>query len=665
VITLSAKRKISLLILILTGSSTCAFAQEVTLRNKRAGEAKHELRQDNLLEPPLLARARALAASTAVEAFKWEDRQAAVRVISQASDLLWDSDPDRSRMWLKRAWELADDLVAEDADDTSSRYRTDSAQSKARTIILAVAQRRDPQLFDSFLEQLANEKEKIGSESRRGIFEDRNARSEQLLNLALAIVKSDPTAAANLAERSLNDGVSFQLQRVLFLLRQSDEVAANRVFDAALNRLAKAFSHPSEGQIIASYLFAPGYIVGVSSDNAISLAIDTQLPASYKTPAEADPARARRFLAIIQQNMLMMPSPSSTANPSLRAQEFIALRNSLIDGFKRYAPELLIPIEQRLSQLIPDLAPARTNNRLPEGIRDNLLSGNLAGADEKRLNKLYVEGLEAAADKEIDPIARKLAYVQAALATAADDLELGRKIAAKIQEKELREQVLSFLVYRTALTTLEKGQLDTAINLAAETKPMQRALVLVTAAQRLLAARYKKNEGHTVNYRIRALELLSDTERILKLDNNSIDELHIRLGFIAAVAPLDSIRAFNSFNDVVTAINKTNSFDPTDTNAPRIANLGSFSSQSLLPRIRSGYGLRDALVPLVRADFEGAVYAASRLSAPAVRGTCMMEIAQIYLERADGESKVTIHTETNNPSLMLKNISVNSSPPHH
>jgi hypothetical protein len=50
-----------------------------------------------------------------------------------------------------------------------------------------------------------------------------------------------------------------------------------------------------------------------------------------------------------------------------------------------------------------------------------------------------------------------------------------------------------------------------------------------------------------------------------------------------------------------------------------------------LPRVRAGYGLKDALGPLARADFEGAVAAAGKLNPPAVRGTSMLEIARAVL----------------------------------
>ena len=626
--------KISLLLLLalLATSGAHSFAQEKSRpRGKKAGETKEDVQSGGLRESQLQLRLRArdLAASTAEEALKWDDKQAAVRVLAQAADLLWADAPDRSRAWLTQAWEMTGVVTEEAADNATRRYRNNSPQSGARASVLAVAQKRDRPFADRLLEQLADDKEISRHESRRGIFDDRSARSEQLLNMALAAVERDPGMAAGLAERSLVDGVSFQLQSFLIVLRSHDINAANRVFDAALDRLATGFAHPSEGQVIASYMFTPGRVFGAGSDNTTALAVGTQAPVSEKTPAESDPARARRFLSIMQKILLSMPAPSTTANPSQSAQEFVTLAGSLANGFKLYAPELWQPIEQRVAQVMPDLAPASADHRTPSPVREKLKAA--AGADEKEINRLYVEGLEEAAERETDPIARKLAYVRAALATTPDTLERGRGLASKIDEAELREQVVSFLVYRAALMSLERGRLDEAVKLAAEARPVERAIVLITAAQRMTAERPDENAEQAIGLRFRALDLLSEAEKLLRRDDLPSAALRVRLGLVAALAPFDAPRALEALSGVVAAVNKTDSFDPADSNAPRIANLDDSSAQSLVPRIRSGFGFKDALTLLARADFEGTAMTAAKLTAPAVRGACMLEIARSIL----------------------------------
>lgn len=624
--------KISLLLPLLAAAGAGALAQEADQPGgRKAGAAKVEAQSNAPTESNLRARARDLAEATADEAVKWDDKRAALRVLSGAADLLWEDNPERSRAWLTRAWDLTGEVTAEEEGNDTRRYRSNSPQAGDRAAVLAVAQRRDRELSERFLEQLTDEKEQSRHDSRRGIFDDRTARSEQLLNLALATVESDPAAAAALAERSIADGISFQLQAALLALRARDAAAADRVFDAALNRLSTGFAHASEGQVIASYLFTPGRVFGAGGGSTTALAVGTQTNLPPKTPAEADPARARRFLGVMQRVLLSMPVPSATADPSRSAQEFATLAGSLAAGFKHYEPELWLPVEQRLAQLIPDLAPARPDGKLPSSARANLASRAAAGADARELNRLYVDGLEAAAEKETDPLARKLAYVEAALATVPEELERGLGLAGRIVERDLRDQVISFLVYRAALLALEKGLLDEAVSLSSKAKPVQRAIVLVTAAQRIAAGRAGKSDAKALGLTFRALDLLSEAEKLLKQDDLPAEAVRVRLGLVAALATLDAPRALEAFGGVVAAVNRTGSFDPSDAAAPRVAGLDGFSARALLPRIRGGYGLKDAVTPLARADLEGSVMAAGKLSRPAVRGVCMLEIARAIL----------------------------------
>jgi hypothetical protein len=627
--------------------TTLARPQEQRQEQAKSGSRKTEktgvkIPGDSSDESPQRGRARDLVSATADEAIKWDDHRATVRALSHAADLLWDDNPDLARAWLVRAWDLTTDLNKETAQSDTKKYRSSSPQAAGRATVLAVAQRRDKRLADRLIEQLNDEKEQAAYESQRGIFDDRSARSEQLLNMALASVESDPALAVSLAERSLADGISFQLQSVLIALRKRDVNAANRVFDAALASLASRFAHASEGQVIASYLFTPGRVFGAGSSNTTALALGTQTPTLQKTPAEADPTRARRFLTIMQQILLSMPAPSTTPDPSLSAQEFVTLAGSLADGFKAYSPDLWLPIEQRLTQFVQYRAPAREDNRLPPSFRDRVRSGSTYGASEEEINRSYVESLEEAADKEDDPIARKLAYVQAALATTPEDLARGRHIAAKIEETELRKQVVSFLTYRAALVMLEKGQLGEAITLASEAQPLQHAVILITAAQRIVAERPKREEVWQKSARnLRALDLLYNAEKLLKkeYDDGSSDALRIQMGLVAALAPLDTLRALDALSGVVVSINKSDSFDLNDSGAPRPVGLDGFAAQSLLPRVRSGYGIKDALAPLALADFEGTVSVVKKISAPAARGEALLEIAKTILDAGRGNGK--------------------------
>jgi hypothetical protein len=583
-------------------------------------------------ESSLRAQAQQLIGSAAAEAPKWDDERAAVRVLSKAADLLWDEDPLRARSWLTHAWELSR-KVRDKGDPRSAVRVRGTARSRARSEILSVAQKHDAAFARQLVDTLNEETEETEFKSQRGLFDDRSARSEQLLGLAAANVESNPAVAESLAERSLADGISFRLQEVLLKLRARDPKLADRLFDAALGALTTSFSQPSEGQVIASYLFTPGRVLAVDEHSRLQVSVNPLAPVLATTPAQADPARARRFLTVMQQRLLAMPPPSTAANPSAYAQDFLTLVKSLSGAYSRHAPDLWVPLQQRMVQFAPDAAVVRRPTAAePEATR----ASAAAGLNEAERHLRYLDDLEEAAGNETDPVARKLAYLKAALSTDINELERGRRLASKIEEKELREQAISFLSYRAALDALDKKRTEEALNLAGDAGPIQRATILISAAQAIAAERPRgETEWQTGSRNLRVLELLTEADKVLKReDDASGDALRVRLGLVAALAQADPIRAYSSMGEVVNLVNGMKSFDFMENTMPRVSGLGEPTAELLLPQIGGGYGITDAFKALARADLLGSVQLANRLTAPAGRGMILLEIGSSLLKTA-------------------------------
>jgi hypothetical protein len=594
---------------------------------KTTAAAEAELRASQLRQS-----ARALVFATAGEAAKWNDKAALVQTLSGAADLIWDEQPERSRAWLEQAWDVANTIEERSSVTAATHVRNRSERERARFAILDVAQRRDPQLAAKLVEQLASEREPADGGERRGPFDDRNARSEQLLSLAMSAVERNPKLAAALAERSLADGISYRLQQVLLSLRGRDAAAADHLFDAALSRLETRFTHVSEAHVLASYLFTPGRVMAAGEGGTLMLALDEQAAnTTTATPADADPKRARRFLNVIQ--LLLIRTPTMGADSPSTAIEVSVLINSLATAFERYAPDLWIALQQRLSQVAADLPPSTDDptSSLPESVR----AAAATGSDERELNRLYRESLEAAADSETNPVARKLAYVKAALAASEDELARGRRIAAKIDDADLREQVVSFLVYRAALFALNRGRVDEAVALADEARPLARSALLIAAASKMLDRDTAKG-GATEGARTRTREFLNTADALLKRAGVSAEATRVRLGLINTLARLDTASAFDMLNEVIESVNKSESENFMDGELPRSIGLDGFSAQLSLPRLRSGYGLRDVFRSLALKDFEAAASVADKLRVPEIRGACLLEVARAVLNSEGG-----------------------------
>jgi hypothetical protein len=241
---------------------------------------------------------------TAAEAPLWTNKQAAVLSLADAADLLWDENPGEGATWLKKAWDSIDQVSDSPKDERWKEFSTRSDRSDLRTAVLRVARKHDQKLVERFLKQLSEKQPEVKKD--RGAFDARTARSEQLLVLALQAVDTDPGLAFNLAEASLADGLSHDLQNVLTSLRKKSVPLSNQLFDLALARFSRSQPDASEAEVLAGYLFHAG--VSFSS-NATGQTMFVVNPLQQGVPpaAQSEPERARNFLAAVYQNIFRAP----------------------------------------------------------------------------------------------------------------------------------------------------------------------------------------------------------------------------------------------------------------------------------------------------------------------------------------------------------------------
>lgn len=637
------KRLPVLLFLSLALSPLCFAQGPVPTQNSSVPRTKLEANRnaDDLKR----ARVISLVEQTANEAMLWDDHRVAVVTLGEAADLLWD-ETSKARGWLIKAWDLIDQVDdRENSGDLRQIWRG-SQRSSLQTRILTVARNHDPQLAERFLK--AVEENQVSEKGERGAFDDVTARSEQLLRLALVSIDANPAAALNLAQRSLQDGISFNLQTVLLRLRQKDPNLANSLFDSALARLTSSSSAFRENQILASYLFKPGEVLTQLPNGSTTVAV-VQTPLLAKTPAEEDPNRAHRFLTVVQRLLLSSALPSEDQN--LQAGEFVLLATSLAQPFQIYAPELWPSIQARAAQFAAKLPPQASDSNA--SVAEEFREAIRGGASAEDLNRLQVELLEKEAERQGNSIARKLKFAEAALATQPKDTDYGKRLAGRIEnDDELRDQLITFLSYRAALTFLKDNNLPRAEEAALQIPPSsERALALIAVAQKLAALKPKSDEEKLLigNNRQHAIELLFEADKSLKRDGSSTQIAKIRLGKIAVSNLVDVSQAFSDFEQAIAAINRLDKFDPTDGSAPRFGIEGFRTTNLTIPRLEFGFGFRNAIEPLVKEDFDLTVAAIERLASPSVRGSCRLEIARQVLQSLPKPAPMKIARDKTQP----------------
>ncbi|MBA2493245.1 MAG: hypothetical protein H0V31_00945, partial [Acidobacteria bacterium] len=524
-----------------------------------------------------------MVTKTAEEATFWEDKKAAVEALADAADLLWEENAAQSAKWLLKAWNLIDEVPETPKDAKMSEFFNRSDKSGLRAAVLKVAYKHDTPLAEKFIKQLT---EKEPDEKKdKGAFDDKSVRSEQLLTLALQAVETNPNLAFNLAQRSLADGISFSFQTVLTSLRQKDVNLANRLFDAALARL----SSPDEAQILAGFLFKSGFTFAANSSGGMILAVN---PAQQNLPAvaQSEPNRAKNFLSASYQSFFARPILLDTPESKRKAENILLLANTIFGQYNTYAPELSQPIKAFLTQLQSQLYPNRQNQSSENKSR---LSSLPKDATKEETYEALIGDLEEKADKENDPIAKKIAYIRAANSTKPEDYKRGISIAKKIEDENLQEDVVSFLLYRAALHFVEKKEIETAEELAPQIKEtLRRSVAKIAIAQALLQPKTnKKIEQFQLDLeKQRAFALLSDVQRDLRNEDVSLNLIKTLFGTTAVLSKFDKTQGLSSLEQTVQMINKLDKFNLKDASAPKLGIDLSSTSSATVATPRIGFG---------------------------------------------------------------------------
>lgn len=562
---------------------------------------------------------------TAEEATFWEDKKKAVEALADAADLLWEENANQSAKWLTKAWNMIDQVSESPKDEKMRGFFNRSDKSDLQATVLKVAQKRDAQLAEKFLNQLS---EKEPDEKKdKGAFDDKSARSEQLLQLAQQAVETNPNMAFSLAERSLADGISFSLQNVLTELRKKDANLANRLFDAALARLTAT----EEAQILGGYLFKPGFTFANNSSGGMILVVN---PAQQNLPAVAnsEPNRAKNFLNTVYQTFFARPVLIDTPDGKRKAENILLLANFVFAQYNTYAPELAQPAQTFLTQLQSQLYPNKQNQSSENKSR---ISDLPKDATKEEIYEALIADLEEKADNETDPIAKKLAYIRAANSTKPEDYKRGISIAEKIEDKNLQQDVVSFLLYRAALHFVEKKEVETAEELTPRIKEtLRRSVAKIAVAQALLQPKTKKMEQTQIDLeKQRAFALLDDVRRDLRNEDTSFNLIKTMLGATTVLARFDKTQAVNSFEQTVQMINKLERFNLKDASAPKLGIDLSSTSGATVSTPQIGFGFSNAIEPLIETDFEQLASIVERFAAKETRGAGRLETARLFFQK--------------------------------
>ena len=236
--------------------------------------------------------------------------------------------------------------------------------------------------------------------------------------------------------------------------------------------------------------------------------------------AKSEPQRAKNFLIAAYQSLLNRPIPIDTTEGRQRGQKVLVFGDRNAGRYNALAPEFAVPARAFLAQLRTELFPGGETSPFSAASRSSLGSeGTTKPRTKEEIYEARLAELEERADKETNPIFKKLAYVEAALAPTHQDYQRAKRIAEKIADDNLRADAVSFVLYGAALFFVGKDDIETASGIVPQiTEGSRRAVVRIAIAQRLMAtATVEKIDPTQLTPELqRVFDLLSDVERDLK-----------------------------------------------------------------------------------------------------------------------------------------------------
>lgn len=509
-----------------------ALGFQVSAQIKPATPKSNQRTQESIAEQNALnLRIINILYQTADEAKGWDDVKVSSQTQAQIADLLWDFDAISAESYLIRAWDKA--KQAKESEEKSSRFRNYSNRVEVSREVLTIARKRQPELAEKWLKELSDLAEEDFSKRNKGLFDDRTARSAVLLQMAMQAVETDVQAAAALATESLRDGISFGFQSVLIKIQEKNPELAAQVFRTALRRInSVGITNANEIQILFSYLYTPGRInttADSTTQNNTIIAVGRNQP-RITSAAQLYPALAQEFVQTAARALLRMPFPPVGEEPEKSAREQYGIINAILSRFGNDSPELAQALQGRLAAIT-----ANANFSPPTQTAPKEITPIRQGEDRKDYQKRLLDEILEESEKISNPLQRDIFIAQGVLRSDAEQFEKAKSVAEHIDEKELQEQIINFLIYRKSFSLLKSDNFEDTYKLIQKTsEPRQKAAVLVIGGQKLVE---RKDF-------IQAQDWLLDAQKLFE-KNKSADEdwANIGFGLVFAYAQFNKIEA--------------------------------------------------------------------------------------------------------------------------
>jgi hypothetical protein len=364
----------------------------------------------------------------------------------------------------------------------------------ARAVVISSAAQCDPQLVEQLNRDQSGDEENEADPKR--YWSD--------LLAANKLLKTNESSSIQFAEGVSQQIPHFQEQQLSFFygflwnLRQQAPAAADRIF---LQALAQLRQNPASAVralgVLANYVFGPA-----GGENTDMLAVmpfgkvnDYNVYFFQAQRAGATPAAVEAYLQTAAQVL-------ATLSPDGEKEAGVA---------HTLAQQLL----QRSLEVAPDLAPEyqtsaeRLSPLFPEGELRSRVSTSLATQAGE-----YERQLEVDLEKSTDPRQRdRIRLSLFAIRWAGREVLKAEKLAAAVEDDELKTQLLSLVAFRNAEIALAKKDLELAqLHSRSLKSPLHRALVFLSIAQQSQQQKDRESATAFLNSAVREIETIDSAQ---------------------------------------------------------------------------------------------------------------------------------------------------------
>ena len=566
-----------------------------------------------------------LVTTLADEARSFKDQTRRARVQARAADVLWDTDPDRSRELFRRAWDAAA-IVDEETAKAQAEERKKMSEGGGpvilrggqdiRTEVLRLAAKRDKGLGEEFLKILdeasAKQRDEATAAMRRNRLDSQLGASKRL-QLARRLVQDGEVERAMEFAGPALDRVSLDSIFFLSALREKNAQLADAAFGTLLARVARdAAADANTVSGLSSYLLTPFLYVTFEPDGGAN-----QNRGRGPTPPPDIPAALRRNFLRVAANILLQPSPAPEQDQTTagRLGKYLVIKR-LLPVYEQYEAELAASLRTQMTALasyVPNEFQQGPNRAVTAGLQPDSAEGDPL---ERMQNRL---------DRAPNSATRDAIYADYAVALTEKGDPKARDLVDKIEDSEFRKSVKAYTDFQFTQVAIRNRDATEATRLVktGQLTSIQKVWALTTAAKLVVASE-----------RSRASDLLEEAlTESRRISGSDSDRARALTAVAAGLAEIDPVRGWETLNEVVKAANSAEGFTGEDS---------SISSRLQTPQMvvasnanAPDFDLLAVFRLLSRADLLRAIQVAKGFTGEAPRAVATLAIARSVLDKRE------------------------------